>query len=354
MRPPRPLVAAALVLAACGGPATDPGASVRRQEMAGRPPLHDVPRQILFEGPLLVVPGMKWEEHRRGAGPAGGGWRFRTFARIHFLAREAPAAPLVLRLLPDAETATFDFEILWDGRQLGEAAIRRQGQLLAIEVAAEKVPPGRHEMILKRLHRQPPKGAGKVRHGVIIVTSDHGELLGEGGYISHGGRLDPELMEIPLVIKWPHQERGERDGRLVSLIDLFPTLLAAAGLEAPASDGRSLAPRTGTPRTDPEPWRSLLLYEEHEFIIHPLPEYMKVARHVFGVQRPGFRQLVWEGDQECARRLDDGWQSVACGGEPGRILRSIEAELGAADGGPDPQAPLSDEMRRSLEALGYL
>ena len=37
---------------------------------------------------------------------------------------------------------------------------------------------------------------------LVIVTSDHGELLGEGGYVSHGARLDPELVEIPLIVKW--------------------------------------------------------------------------------------------------------------------------------------------------------
>ena len=193
---------------------------------------------------------------------------------------------------------------------------------------------------------------GVFDRALIVVTADHGELLGEGGYVSHAARLDPELVEIPLIVKWPAQQRGERDGRLVSLVDLFPTILTAAGVEPPASDGR---PLQGS--ADAADWRSFVLLEEHEFLVHPLPPYMKVAQHLFGVQRPGFRQLVWDRDQECARRRDGRWRDVPCSAERARVLESIQAELGAgpkAVAGEAPEGSLSEETRRSLEALGYL
>ena len=165
---------------------------------------------------------------------------------------------------------------------------------------------------------------------LIVVTADHGELLGEGGYVSHAARLDPELVEIPLIVKWPGQTRGARDDRLVSLVDLFPTLLAAAGVEAPASDGRSLGGAGSEDR------RSFVLLEEHEFLVHPLPKYMKIAKHLFGVQRPGFRQLVWDADQECARRRDGVWQAVPCAADRQRVLESIRGRArGRSAGGGD-------------------
>lgn len=194
---------------------------------------------------------------------------------------------------------------------------------------------------------------------LIIITADHGELLGEGGYVSHAARLDPELVEIPLIIKWPGQRKGERVEGLVSLVDLFPTVLAAAGIEPPASDGRNLAPGAGDGRDR----RTFVLLEEHEFLVHPLPKNMKVAHHLFGVQRPGFRQLVWKDGAECARLRDGEWQETDCSAERERVLRSIQAELRVEDRTPEdgqtpdgrtPDGPLSDEMRQSLEALGYL
>ncbi len=185
---------------------------------------------------------------------------------------------------------------------------------------------------------------------LIIVTADHGELLGEGGYVSHGARLDPELVEIPLIIKWPRQRRGERVADLVSLVDLFPTVLEAAGIEAPPSDGL-LLDRDGVDQS-----RSFVLLEEHEFLVHPLPKFMKVARHLFGVQRPSYRHLVWDVDQECAQRRESVWSPISCSAERERILHSIQAELGAPPPSSDttPEGPLSDELRESLKALGYL
>jgi len=72
---------------------------------------------------------------------------------------------------------------------------------------------------------------------LVVVTADHGELLGEGGYFGHAYRLDPELVEVPLVVKWPGQRQGRRVERLVSGVDLFPTLLTALGSVPPPSDG---------------------------------------------------------------------------------------------------------------------
>ncbi|MEE8526236.1 MAG: sulfatase [Thermoanaerobaculia bacterium] len=192
------------------------------------------------------------------------------------------------------------------------------------------------------------KALGLFERALIVVTADHGELLGEGGYVSHGARLDPELVEIPLIVKWPGQTRGERIGDLVSLVDLFPTILAAAGVAAPVSDGWPLSRGGG----EGEP-RSFVLLEEHEFLVHPLPKFMKVSPHLFGVQRPSFRQLVWEADQACARRQSGVWSPSPCVAERDRILRSIQAELGTP-AAETPEGPLSDELRESLKALGYL
>lgn len=186
---------------------------------------------------------------------------------------------------------------------------------------------------------------------LILVTADHGELLGEGGYVSHGARLDPELVEIPLIIKWPGQTEGARDPRLVSLVDLFPTVLTAAGIEPPASDGRLLSPG------DSRVLHRFTVLEEHEFLVHPLPRFMKVASSLYGIQRPSFRQLAWEGGEECARLSQEGrWQSEPCETPHATVLSSLEellgttssAHVGSAEGG------LSAEEQERLEALGYM
>lgn len=69
----------------------------------------------------------------------------------------------------------------------------------------------------------------------IVVTSDHGEELGEHGGFWHGTTLYDEQVHVPLFVRLPG---GRRSGTVVrhwvQSVDLMPTLLAEAGIEVPA------------------------------------------------------------------------------------------------------------------------
>jgi len=66
---------------------------------------------------------------------------------------------------------------------------------------------------------------------LIVLLSDHGEGLGDHGEQEHGFLLYREAIQVPLIVKLPKRERaGERIDRAVGLIDVLPTLAAAAGL----------------------------------------------------------------------------------------------------------------------------
>ncbi len=192
------------------------------------------------------------------------------------------------------------------------------------------------------------RSLGLFERALIVVTADHGELLGEGGFFSHSVRLDPELVEIPLIVKWPGQNSGHRVPGLVSLVDLYPTILEAAGLTPPASDGRSL----GLDRTPAHPF---VFLEEHESLVHPLIGHMRIAGHLFGVQKAHFRQVVWAEDQQCQRREGGLWAGVPCQTERGVVLDQIQEALDPPEASDAPQTEwMSPEMKRRLEALGYL
>ncbi len=186
---------------------------------------------------------------------------------------------------------------------------------------------------------------------LIIMAADHGELLGEEGYFSHGCRLDPELVEIPLIVKWPHQRDGRRVGDLVSQVDIFRTVLDMAGLSAPPGDGIGLA----TVAEGHAPDRSLVLIEEHQSRIHPLIEHMMVAQQVFGLQMLRRREVVWQGGIECSELAGSRWLGVPCPGtwhdrEP--LVRSMITVAEPGDHATADQ--LSEDERRSLQALGYV
>jgi hypothetical protein len=78
---------------------------------------------------------------------------------------------------------------------------------------------------------------------VVIVTSDHGELLGEhGGRSSHASLYDENLM-VPLIVAAPGAAAGSVVERQVGVVDVMPTALELLGVTPPEGiDGVSLEP----------------------------------------------------------------------------------------------------------------
>jgi choline-sulfatase len=81
---------------------------------------------------------------------------------------------------------------------------------------------------------------------IVVLTADHGEMLGERG-LWYKMAFFEDAARVPLVVRAPRglARAGERVAEPVSLLDVAPTLLDLAGLDASdlgAIDGRSLAP----------------------------------------------------------------------------------------------------------------
>ena len=72
-----------------------------------------------------------------------------------------------------------------------------------------------------------------------VVTSDHGELFGEDRLISHQFSLRNELLEVPLLAHGLADRAPARIDTPVQGIDIAPSILAWAGIEA----GEGLAGR---------------------------------------------------------------------------------------------------------------
>lgn len=99
------------------------------------------------------------------------------------------------------------------------------------------------------------KDSGHYDSTRIVVTADHGEMLGDGGFWGKEGYL-ASAFHVPLMIRDPdHRETfGQAVTQVTESVDVVPTLLDLAGLRAPDSmNGRSLIGfLQGTP---PKDWR---------------------------------------------------------------------------------------------------
>jgi arylsulfatase A-like enzyme len=86
---------------------------------------------------------------------------------------------------------------------------------------------------------------------LVAVTSDHGEELLDHGMFLHEQGGYEEYAHIPLLLRLPRRAlAGKRVAGMAAIVDLMPTLLALAGLPAPAeAQGRSLLPAMFEDRT---------------------------------------------------------------------------------------------------------
>jgi len=102
------------------------------------------------------------------------------------------------------------------------------------------------------------RNRGLIDQTIVALAGDHGEGLGDHGERTHGMLVYDSTLRVPLVIAAPGQAAATRD-EPVSLADLAPTILHAAGVAPPnAMKGRNLLQMAGL-KSDPD------LYSESEY-----------------------------------------------------------------------------------------
>lgn len=95
---------------------------------------------------------------------------------------------------------------------------------------------------LRGLFRALP-GLGLDKNLLVIITSDHGESLGEHGLMGHRNSLYVEQLRVPLLIKFPHgKEAGQRNSTLVSLRQIPATIAHLLGDQTVPFRGTPLHP----------------------------------------------------------------------------------------------------------------
>jgi len=100
---------------------------------------------------------------------------------------------------------------------------------------------------------------------IIVLWSDHGQHLGEKRHFRKQA-LWEESTKVPLVFSVPGQKhKGERSSQVVSLLDIYPTLVDLCNLpEAKKLQGNSLVPLIEKPETNwDQPVLSTWYYKNH-------------------------------------------------------------------------------------------
>jgi arylsulfatase A-like enzyme len=186
---------------------------------------------------------------------------------------------------------------------------------------------------------------------LVVVTSDHGEEFGDHGGISHGARLYDELVKVPLFFVGDGVPAGMVDDRMVSSVDIVPTVFARLGLDPdPRFAGGDLFARRGDGAVEGD--AVYMQLADRLFAVRTrqwkLIETMKPERQteLFDLQAdPGEQENLAEQQPE---RVAELRQRLAAWRESVPRLAEPRARPGGA-----PRGPSKAEAER-LRALGYL
>jgi arylsulfatase A-like enzyme len=185
------------------------------------------------------------------------------------------------------------------------------------------------------------KREGVFDDSLILVTADHGELLGEHGKMGHGATLFEEEIHVPFLVKFPGDEVAPgRSGEPVHHVDVLPMVLERLGLSAPSSAERSRQPLLAEVSplafmSSEGSWRALYL-GRHKLLWNSLGNHA-----LYDLEKD-------PGEQNDLSRTDSERMKAAVG-----VIERVFASL-PPPGEPGPPATLDEETLKALRSLGYV
>ena len=191
---------------------------------------------------------------------------------------------------------------------------------------------------------------GLSRNTLIVLTSDHGESLGEHGYyFEHGMLVNEGSIAIPLILHHPALGQRVVDG-LVQNTDVLPMLLRQLGLEVPQE-------LDGMDPLDPPSGSSAGSLRDYVYACTPYPgeypTFFEAIRTTEGkLVRSGRNDLVYYDLARDPRESENSVSSL----DP-LVLRGLVAALDGFGRAPLPSEPppqLPDALQERLRSRGYV
>ena len=187
--------------------------------------------------------------------------------------------------------------------------------------------------------------AGLLENSVVVITSDHGEELGEKGAFGHAQRLRETAIRVPLLlidtrIKSPTSKTVDE---LVRHVDLYSTLLGAAGVDVDVDGLLDLLECSedncrGRQAALASAYRPLARVESHSLVAGSRKALFHPAR---------------DSLQSLTVNLEAPGEEVVQPDAAHRRLLQVLKDLVTADAGPDDPG-IDPQHRQMLESLGYV
>jgi len=183
---------------------------------------------------------------------------------------------------------------------------------------------------------------------LLVFTSDHGEELGEHGYVGwHSHTTYEELLRVPLFFRFPAGGFAPRHiERMVRSIDIAPTILKAIDSRVPEGfSGLDLAALLGERQVPPLVAIGRLDRSDNARVSFIRDDRFKLER--LGSPRQRLFDLLddrgelWDTSNNYPQEVD-------------RLLAAYEAAIASRPTATGSRIETSDQLREQLEALGYI
>ena len=226
-------------------------------------------------------------------------------------------------------------------------ASRFAGRLYDGEVAFADEQLGRLDAALARL--------GLKDDTALLVTSDHGEGLGDHGETLHGFFVYETTLHVPFLARGPGIRPGARVTGTVGLVDVVPTAIDLLGLTPPASglSGRSLATEL---RGEGARAEAPVYAESLVPLLHFGWSDLRVLRDgrykYIQAPRPELYDLALDPGETTNLAPAQAPRAAAMRAGLGKFLDAERAALAARAGGAAPA--VAPDLLEKLGALGYV
>lgn len=147
--------------------------------------------------------------------------------------------------------------------------------------------------------------SGELDNTIVIFTADNGFSWGSHRYMYKHLPYE-ECSNVPTMIRWPGLGENRNESRLISNVDIAPTIVELAGARATRQmDGRSLASLVQSPN---QHWHEAVLMQR---------EKGKIVERFRGIRVPGWMYAEYgNGDRELYDLEQDPYEMTNLAGLP--------------------------------------
>jgi arylsulfatase A-like enzyme len=193
---------------------------------------------------------------------------------------------------------------------------------------------------------------GLLDRTVLIVAADHGEALGEHGWIGHNVQLYEESIHVPLVVRFPagRGPAGKRVAGLVDLLDLAPTIADVFGVLGQGGSEKQFQGRSLLPVVNGAPAKTAVLART----VWDRPRYaLRDERFKFLYDTRTGEERLFDLQADPAESRDVAPADPLRAAYFRQALHQWILGLGRRGAAAEPAA-LTPEQRENLCALGYI